>query len=291
MRSLFAPLAALALLALAPAPAAAHPQHARHHEPAPIGALVGVDVIDRDTGQIAPVYAHGGEYWLAGTPGHRYAVRLRNLGGERVLAVLSVDGVNAVSGQTASAQQTGYVLGPWQQTEVAGWRKSLHDIAQFEFTALPDSYAARTGRPANVGVIGVAVFRERVRHWYGHEDAISKQAAPAASAPRAAAESSRDATGAAVGARRAQPQLGAIAPPASPKLGTGPGAREWSQARQVSFERESATPFEVIALRYDSERNLVAMGVIPPPRHPRHPSPQPHQPEPFPIGFVPDPHW
>ena len=169
MRSLFTVLASLAFAALAPVPAAAH------HRPAPVGEFVGVDVIDRDTGQLAPVYTHDGQYWLAGTPGHRYAVRLRNLSGERVLAVLSVDGFNAVSGQTASAHQTGYVLGPWQQTEVAGWRKSLHDIAQFEFTALPDSYAARTGRPANVGVIGVAVFRERARDWYGHEDAISKR--------------------------------------------------------------------------------------------------------------------
>lgn len=285
MRSLYTLLASLIFATLALAPAAAR------HRVAPVGQYVGVEVIDRDTGRIAPVYAHDGQYWLAGTPGHRYAVRLRNLSGERVLAVLSVDGINAVSGETASAQQAGYVLAPWQQNEVAGWRKSLHDIAQFEFTALPDSYAARTGRPANVGVIGVAVFRERAPRWSGYEDAISKREAPAAAAPPAAAEAdaSHGGVGATAGARRAQaPALGQIGPPASPKLGTGHGAREWSQARQVAFERDSTTPVEVHALRYDSERNLIAMGVIPP----RHPYPQhPHQPEPFPVGFVPDPHW
>ena len=57
----------------------------------------------------------------------------------------------------------------------------------------------------------------------------------------------------------------------------------WSAARQVGFERESSTPFEVVALNYDSYANLVALGGIP----------QPYrgggQPEPFPIGFVPDP--
>ncbi|MCI1710798.1 MAG: hypothetical protein LKM39_11215 [Chiayiivirga sp.] len=122
---------------------------------------------------MSTTYVHDGQTWIAGTPGHRYAVRLRNNSGERVLAVLSVDGVNAVSGETASAQQAGYVLGPWQETEVAGWRKSLNDIAQFEFTALGDSYAARTGRPHNVGVIGVAVFRERAPVYRHHEQELS----------------------------------------------------------------------------------------------------------------------
>ena len=45
--------------------------------------------------------------------------------------------------------------------EITGWRKSLERTAAFYFTDLGDSYAARTGRPQNVGVIGVAVFQER----------------------------------------------------------------------------------------------------------------------------------
>ena len=122
--------------------------------------VVEVDVVDRDSGQWLPEYRHRGDTWIAGAPGHRYAVRLTNTSGERVLAVLSVDGVNAVTGEDAHPSQAGYVLAPWQSTEVAGWRKSLDDVAQFVFTDLPDSYAARTGRPDNVGVIGIAVFRE-----------------------------------------------------------------------------------------------------------------------------------
>src|SRR3546814_1568020 len=88
-------------------------------------------------------------------------VGLTNTSGERVLVVLSVDGVNAVTGEDADPSQAGYVLAPWQSTEIDGWRKSLDEVARFRFTDLPDSYAARTGRPGNVGVIGIAVFRER----------------------------------------------------------------------------------------------------------------------------------
>ncbi len=94
-------------------------------------------------------------------PGHEYAVRIRNCTGGRVLVVTSVDGVNVISGDTASPGQSGYVLDPWASVEIAGWRKSMERTAAFYFTDLGDSYAARTGRPQNVGVIGVAVFQER----------------------------------------------------------------------------------------------------------------------------------
>ena len=77
------------------------------------------------------------------------------------MVVLSVDGVNVITGETASVGQTGYVLDPWQSYDIAGWRKSDTAIASFVFAALGDSYAARTGRPGNVGVIGMAAFLEK----------------------------------------------------------------------------------------------------------------------------------
>lgn len=141
---------ALAVTCLA-APSAAHA----------IGALADINVIDRGTGQVLPVYTHQGRHYVAGRPGARYAVRVVNQAGARVMAVMSVDGINVVSGDSASPDQNGYVFSAWQRHDVAGWRKSQAQVAAFEFTALPNSYAARTGRPENVGVIGVALFRER----------------------------------------------------------------------------------------------------------------------------------
>ena len=126
-----------------------------------LGRLSDIQVIDRDSGETLPVYQHRGEHWVAGRPGARYAVALRNATHGRVLGVVSVDGVNVVSGETAAWNQTGYVLSPGQRYEITGWRKSDAEVAAFHFTAAPASYAARTGRPAQVGVIGVAVFREK----------------------------------------------------------------------------------------------------------------------------------
>ena len=236
---------------------------------APLGAqpLVQLSVVDRDNGQWLPEYRHHGRHWIAGMPGHRYGVRLSNTTGERVLVVLSVDGVNAVSGETAAPSQAGYVLDPWESAEIDGWRKSLDDVAQFVFTDLPDSYAARTGRPFDVGVIGIAVFRE------AHPVAVyDAPAPPYANAARA------DAARAKAGAPAAE----AAAPQ---QLGTGHGEREWSPVGQTAFERARSTPDQVTSLRYDDEAHLVAMGVLP---HPWR-APWPREPRAFPQGFVPDP--
>lgn len=243
---------------------------------------VSLTVLDRHTGQTLPVTSHAGEQWIAGVPGHRYSVRLTNRSNQRVLAVLSVDGVNAVSGETAAASQTGYVLEPHQSTEIAGWRKDLSQIAAFEFTALSNSYAARTGRPDNVGVIGVAVFREQPRERQYEQDIATenkqRSTVPDASAPQSSAD---NAGGVAKSTRAPSP---AMAPPMQESLGTGHGQREYSSARRVTFDRASAQPDAVVSLRYDSRENLLAMGVIA--------RPLPHwrrQPQAFPVGFVADP--
>jgi hypothetical protein len=251
--------------------------------PAPaVGGLAHVEVIDRTNGERLPVYWHQGKRWIAGTPGHRYTIAIRNRSGGRLLTVIAVDGVNAVSGETAAWNQTGYVFEPGRSAEIKGWRKSTERVAAFEFTALENSYAARTGRPDNVGVIGVAVFREAVRE-------VLQLAPPAKSRSDAAAEDtapaprSESAQGALAG--RANEAREALRPGA--RLGTGHGRSETSRVTHTDFVRAADTPDEVITIHYDSRENLLAMGVLPR----SHPVP-PGEPNPFPdsqFGFVPDP--
>ena len=238
---------------------------------APVAAqsLVRLDVVDRDSGRWLPEHPHRGDAWIAGSPGHRYGVRLTNTTGERVLVVLSVDGVNAVTGQTADPSQAGYVLAPYQSTEISGWRKSYEDVAQFVFTALPDSYAARTGRPDNVGTIGIAVFRER---WYARP-------APLPPPPIARGREAEK-------AQAAEATSGYHDGPAPQRIGTGHGEREWSPVGQTSFVRASVRPAQLTQLRYDAPDALAARGILPRPypRWSRHERPQA-----FPGGFVADP--
>lgn len=264
------------------------------------GELVDLRVIDRDTGAVLPTYAREGKLYIAGTPGHRYSVRIDNRSGERVLAVLSVDGVNAISGQTAGPDQSGYVLGPYQSAEVTGWRKSMSEVAQFNFTALSGSYAARTGRPENVGVIGVAVFREKLLDPPWREGKIANApladrdarqvppAQPAAAMPAPAGAAKAAPAAKIAGAARDESSTSQTAGDRVEReesLGTGHGARETSRMAYTQFTRASAQPNEVVSLWYDSYNNLVARGVIPPPPPPRRWA----EPQAFPGDFVPDP--
>ena len=214
-----------------------------------------VEVYDRHDHTLLPVYEDGGERWIVGTPGHEYAIRIRNHTGQRILAVPSVDGVNAITGETASPEQSGYVLEPYGSVEIAGWRKSLSHTAAFYFTELADSYAARTGRPHDVGVIGVAVFRERAPHRLpprNRSPKIAEQRRSArtcrpAAAPPMRENAARRRRALAKEARRRHGRLARRAARASKRvadsrLGTGHGRSETSYAQQVALRARDERP-------------------------------------------------
>ena len=244
------------------------------------GRLTDIRLFDRAEGRTLPVYWHDGKAYVVGKPGNEYQIMLGNRGDADVLAVVSVDGVNVVTGQTASPDQNGYVLNRWESVDIKGWRKSLSGTAAFYFTSLPDSYAARTGRPDNVGVVGVALFRrkgqeQREQEGY-HAPPLGSQAEPktADSAAAPAAPLAGD-SAAHAGSAQSAPQR------REKSLGTGHGRNETSYAEYTTFERASNTPEEVITIYYDSYRNLLARGVIS--------RPLGRDPQPFPASFVPDP--
>lgn len=245
-----------------------------------VGQWADLSIYDRAARRELPVYWHEGQAYVVGNPGNEYQVTLRSRSGEDLLAVVSVDGVNVLSGETAHTQQGGYVMGGGARVAIRGWRKSLDEIASFYFTSLGDSYAARTGRPANVGVIGVALFQRKPRY----EPAPYSEAVPDEFRPplrRNEMDSPREKRSLQA---PAAPAASAAAPPAyaeSAPLGTGHGRRETSHVRWTQFERSTSEPVERITIRYDSYRNLVARGILVAPIAPRNPQPFP--------GFVPDP--
>jgi hypothetical protein len=283
-----------------------------------VGGIAEVTIIDRNTGVALTPHLYRGEYWVAGKPGATYAIEIRNHLDQRLLAVAAVDGVNVISGATAAWGQTGYVFNPGQDYQITGWRKSDTEVASFTFTAAPNSYAARTGRPANVGIIGVALFRERqpqevyvppapqvaapiLKGQARQRDSqtVSPFAAPApfADAPSSVTQppdfpiplpeslAREDFSG-----RTTQPPKSAFRaaePTATPKLGTGHGEREYSYVTNTEFDRMQTQPNEVIRIRYDSLDNLIAMGIVEP-FHPAVPAANP-----FPASaqqqYVPDP--
>ena len=257
-----------------------------------LGGLADIAIIDRDTGVALSPHYYRGEYWVAGRPGAKYSIEVHNRLGERLLAVTSVDGVNVLSGETAAWDQAGYVFEPGERYQISGWRKSDTEVAAFTFTESPDSYAERTGRPANVGIIGVALYRERRPQAWAPPPTLHVPVRPDAPIARdsseANAQTSRERAFSAPEALAAAPSAGiAPGPQPAPKLGTGHGEREYSYVNHTEFARLQTQPNEVIRVRYDSLDNLLAMGVI------RRGRPLPPNVNPFPgapnPAYVPDP--
>ena len=271
---------------------------------------VDLTVVDRVTGQPLRIWRHDGRLFVAGRPGARYSLRVANHTDGRVLVVMSVDGVNILSGETAGYDQRGYVFDAHESYDVSGWRKSDSVVAAFTFAALPQSYAARTGRPADVGVIGMAVFNERasVPDPVDESDQESSRAFDADAARRPMAPPTIASSPGSLAAPMAAPPPPPPAPDApsaraesrapSPlvvtaerrndKLGTAHGAREWSVVTTVPFERATSYPQIVQQIEYDTYDNLVASGVIPPAWSPGH-RPRPFPSNPDGAGYVPDP--
>jgi hypothetical protein len=245
-----------------------------------VGSIADVTVYDRAENRTLPVHYHEGRYYVVGKPGNEYQVNIRNNQSGEILTVISVDGVNAVSGATANWGQTGYVLSPYTSFGIKGWRKSTQRVAAFFFTELDNSYAVRTGRPDNIGVIGVAVFRKKPESAVSiNRDFHQRREAPASGAPVGDVES----------AAKESLRAADAAPPVVPQpvlpeksLGTGHGKSETSVVRYTNSERAASTPDEVITIYYDSYRNLAAQGVT-------RDSERIARPSPFPGQFVPDP--
>jgi hypothetical protein len=228
----------------------------------------------------APTFWHEGESYVLGHTGQRYVIRVLNHSGRRIEAVVSVDGRDVVDGKNGDFQhKRGYLVPAWGQVDIDGWRLSESQAAAFRFSSVADSYAARTGNAREVGVIGVAVFPERIyrprpvivppappccmegyRSSNDLGDSLSGQkgAVPAPSAAAQASEAmpparaSRKAAGSADYAPRRE----------RPGLGTEFGEAVASQIQEVEFVRANASaPSVILGVHYNDHDGLLAMGV------------------------------
>jgi hypothetical protein len=236
------------------------------------GSLVRVSVtVDGRPTELYAAPDGSGRYYLEARKGARYAVRVQNRTGRRVGVVLTVDGLNAISGERDFGRGRMYVLDPWGQTTVQGWRTSLRDVRQFTFVDEERSYATRSGKAnARMGWIEVSVYREKSPRPvpYVNEGRVRERpSAPTTSAPGegpARAESgapSEPAADAVEGkGRSASREAGRSYP------GTGWGPRTHDPVVLVSFDPENSAA-ERVTLRYEYRPALVALGILPLP-HP-----------------------
>ena len=125
-----------------------------------VGGRVTVSLLDTRGRPLRAAHVDGRTV-VVGSDGDRYVVRIDNRSPVRIEAVATVDGLDVVDGDDGSLQKRGYIIAPYDTLDIEGFRESEGSVRAFRFGSVSDSYAARRGKDRNVGVVGVAVFREQ----------------------------------------------------------------------------------------------------------------------------------
>jgi hypothetical protein len=190
-------------------------------------------------------YAARGKTYIEAIKGAEYELRLRNSSPDRVAVALSVDGLNTIDARHTSAWNASkWVIEPYQTITISGWQMSSERARRFYFTNERDSYGAKLGQTANLGVISAVFFRERNRP-------ISVTPPSTMSRDKAEEQSAR----------------GTAAPNAKLKdddeyAATGIGRNVRNDVQWVNMDLDSNAAGEV-TIRYEYYSALLRLGVIP----------------------------
>lgn len=205
---------------------------------------------------LAEYYARGRTY-VEALQGAEYELRLTNSSPDRVAVALSVDGLNTIDARHTSAWNASkWVVEPYQTITIGGWQMSSDRARRFYFTNERDSYGAKLGQTADLGVISAVFFRERrritpvtppyptTREERGPDESMRPQ-----STPKARGESARDNR--------------AVAPmPDDDYAATGIGRSVRHDVRWVDMDLDSRAAAEV-TMRYEYYSALLKLGIVP----------------------------
>lgn len=238
------------------------------------GQLVDVQV--RVDGSTAPFYFKPGtwdRHYFQAFKGRNYSLVVRNKTGQRIGVLIAVDGLNVVNGERSSQSrnESMYVLDPWEEAVIQGWRTSLRDVRRFVFVDEERSYAERTGQAnGDMGWIRVLSFREdRPLAWFRETPKVKdndrggrernfgdeqSNGAPAPTSPEAQSKARDDRAG------RMESEGRSMAPESNP--GTGWGDHRIDPVQQTQF-RAARSSTDRIAMRYEYARGLQALGIFP----------------------------
>src|SRR6185295_16453176 len=113
-------------------------------------------------GRTLEEYAARGRTYVEALEGREYELRVHNPYSYRVAVALSVDGLNTIDARHTTAWDASkWVIEPYGTIEISGWQVSSSRARHFYFTTERDSYGAKLGQTANLGVIAAVFFRER----------------------------------------------------------------------------------------------------------------------------------
>jgi hypothetical protein len=228
----------------------------------------GFDVEIVIDGQRAQEYAARGTTYIEALPGAEYEVRIRNHQPYRVAVALAVDGLNTIDARHTSAWNASkWVIEPYGTISIAGWQMSSERARRFYFTSEKDSYGAKLGQTANLGIISAVFFRERQPY------PVTVTPRPRYDEDSRARSPKRDGSGeSADKSAQAAPMRSEPTERDDEYAATGIGRSVHHDVRWVNMDLDSRSVGSV-TLRYEYYPALVRLGILPrrPPYYPPDP--------------------
>jgi len=218
-------------------------------------------------GQTAREYAARSRRYVEALENAEYSLRIHNPSNSRVAVAVAVDGLNTIDARHTSAWDAHkWVIAPYGTIEVRGWQMSSENARRFYFTTERESYAAKIGQPANVGVISAVFFRER-----GPVEIVPITRAPRTTdKPQSQRRSPSNAPsnpGESAGSLRAERDVSkansnVYPPPDDESAATGIGRSVRNDVRWIKMDLDPK-PVAEVTMRYEYRPALVRLGIIP----------------------------
>lgn len=223
-------------------------------------------------------YHARGKTYVEAIRGAEYELEIRNPLPDRVAVALSVDGLNSIDARHTSAWNSSkWVIEPYGTIKIGGWQMSSERARRFYFTDERDSYAAKLGQTANIGVITAVFFRERRRYPVPITPPQTSRRDEQSSRPAKPPSSSSESAGGERSLKRA--------PIDDDYAATGIGRSVRNDVRWIEMNLDS-NPAAHLTIRYEYYSALRRLGVVP----------RPYEVEPDPLrrreqsrGFSPEP--
>jgi len=209
-------------------------------------------------GRQLPEYNVRGKTYIEALRGDEYELRIRNPLPERVAVALSVDGLNSIDARHTSAWNSSkWVIEPYGTITIGGWQMSSERARRFYFTTERDSYAAKLGQTANIGLISAVFFRERDRYPVPITPPPLSRKEANRGQPKSGSPTESEARDNSAGS--------AIVRPADDDYAaTGIGRSVRNEVRWIQMDLESR-PAGEISIRYEYYSALLRLGVVPRP--------------------------
>lgn len=225
-------------------------------------------------------YVARGTTYVEALAGAEYEVRVHNPLPYRVAVALSVDGLNTIDARHSSAWNASkWVIEPYGTINISGWQMSSERARRFYFTSERDSYGAKLGQTANLGIVSAVFFRERrpipvtvappprplPRRIYEEDGRVNQESeAPSAGSTDSAGNdrSESKSRGGAANDTFKNAQPSAQPRPDDEYAATGIGRSVHNDVRWVNMDLDSHPAAEV-TIRYEYYPALVRLGVFP----------------------------